>query len=672
MKKTPLSRRNILKAGMALGVQASIPLTLFHNKELIADSLIAEEYQDETLSDPAFQPKFEHHVPSAFHPSHKIGGDKSLKALKRVQNLKIVAGQYQHRTGLINKRGHRLTTPMWGYGSSKSSVSWPGKTIEAFSHTNVNVLWENKLTEQGKVLPHILPVDSSFHWSYGIDGYRDYTIKKNGIPLVPHVHGAHVDSDSDGNPEYFFTPNWKIKGPRWVHKTYTYDNSQRAGMLWYHDHGLGITRLNVYAGLVGFYIIRDDEDTGRYANPLGLPAEKYELAYAIQDKMFKVNGELFFPAYPEDPEYDDFIYEEGADLPESQFPKGGPTILPEFFGDHILVNGKIWPKTNVEPRNYRLRLLNGCDSRFLAIRFRVASSQTATTLEGASEHLPFWVIGGDQGLAKSATQVTQLLLNPADRPDIVINFANIPYGSRIIMENIAGDAPFKGKLVGDIEFKDDDVFENRQTDRIMAFDIIKRLSHTPDIFDPQKINHFQGNKNPVDKVRKLALFEGRDEFERLQPMLGVAEPTKDIKGNMVNGASTWHMPITENPALGSTEIWEIYNSTEDAHPIHVHLVHFEILNREKFTAKKIMKTMKQHNKSDGKGFYLEDIKLSPETLVPALDVEKAPKDMVTCYPGEVTRIKMTFDKPGRYVWHCHILSHEDHDMMRPFHVGKLS
>jgi len=623
------------------------------------------------LSNPVDQPKFSQATPNALDPSLLMSGHLNLKALKRAQTHDIVAAQYNHSTGLLSPNGLPLLTPMWGYGKTRASVSWPGKTIETFSNRKVAITWRNKLIKQGNVLPHLLPLDTSFHWAYGIHGYKQYTVEKDGVPLVPHVHGAHVNTSSDGNPEYFFSPNWKIKGPRWVQKRYKYDNSQQAGCLWYHDHSLGMTRLNVYAGLVGFYIIRDNDDTGRHNNPIGLPAQQYELAYAIQDKMFKETGELFFPANPGDPEYDGFINGENAVLPPSQFPNGGPTILPEFFGDHIVVNGKIWPKTDVEPRNYRMRLLNGCDSRFLAIRFRIASSNTSTDLIGASQPIPFTVIGGDQGLAQAATTVTSLLLNPADRADIVVNFANVPKGSRIIMENIAGDAPFDGTLTTDPEFDIANVFANRQTDRIMAFDISVPHSNIVDNFVPSKIAHYTGNQNSVDKVRKLALFEGRDEFNRLQPMLGVAEPTVDVEGNLVNGATTWHMPITENPALGSTEIWEIHNTTVDAHPVHVHLVNFEILNREKFTATKIMKTMTQHNGTTGKGFYIENIQLTPNTFTPALAVERAPKDMVTCYPGEITRIKMTFDKPGRYVWHCHILSHEDHDMMRPLHVGPM-
>ena len=680
MKKNKhISRRKFLKGTVLLSAQASVPFTIF-TSSVEAKNLVDPQFRvraasfnrtNTILSNPIRQPKFVQEAPNALANSYKMKPHRNLKSLKRAQRHTIIASQYNHMTGLISPVGIPLHTPMWGYGKKRCNVSWPGKTIETFTHKKVKIKWKNKLIKKRKVLPHLLPVDDSFHWAYGIHGYTQYTIAQNGVPLVPHVHGSHVKTSSDGNPEYFFSPNWRIKGPRWIKKRYKYDNSQQAGCLWYHDHALGLTRLNVYAGLVGFYIIRDDEDTGRHNNPLMLPAQQYELAYAIQDKMFKETGELFFPANPGDPAYDGFINEEGAVLPAEKFPNGGPTILPEFFGDHIVVNGKIWPKTDVEPRNYRMRILNGCDSRFLAIRFRIASSPTSTDLTDASTPIPFTVIGGDQGLAESAIEVTSLLLNPADRVDIVVNFANIPFGSRVIIENIVGDAPFDGTLVGDPNFDNSTLFPNRQTDRIMAFDVNKPHSLITDNFNSSSIQHYSGNSNPVDKVRKLALFEGRDEFNRLQPMLGVAEPTVDVSGNLVNGATTWHMPITENPALGSTEIWEIHNTTVDAHPVHVHLVNFEILNREKFTATKIMKTMIQHNGTEGKGFYIENIQLTPNSLVPALGVERVPKDMVTCYPGEITRIKMTFDRSGRYVWHCHILSHEDHDMMRPLHVGPM-
>ncbi|MGI9518075.1 MAG: multicopper oxidase domain-containing protein, partial [Pirellulaceae bacterium] len=382
----------------------------------------------------------------------------------------------------------------------------------------------------------------------------------------------------------------------------------------------------------------------------------------IQDRMFRKNGELFYPGFPSDPFWADFITGEG--LENEEVPK--PSALAEFFGDHMVVNGLIWPKAIVEPRNYRIRLLNGCDSRFLVVRFRAVPTG-ATDLEEASMPLPFHVIGSDQGLAASATLTDTLVHEPGGRYDLIFDFKGMQ-GLRIIMENIGGDAPFGGPFGEALD--EEDLFPDRQTDRIMAFDV-EEIANVPDGFDPSAIGPWAGNNRPVINTRKVALFEGNDEYGRLQPLLGTAEPTVDVDGNLVDGAIAWHSPTTENPQLApdSAEIWEIYNATGDAHPVHLHLVKFEILDRQLFAADMVEQPVVQHNGANGTGFRLENIDLGP--VLPPLPayVENAPKDMVTALPGQVTRIKTTFDKPGRYVWHCHILSHEDHEMMRVLQVG---
>jgi FtsP/CotA-like multicopper oxidase with cupredoxin domain len=487
-----------------------------------------------------------------------------------------------------------------------------------------------------------------------------------------------------------------------VEKKYLYDNSQPAGTVWYHDHALGITRLNVYAGMAGFYIIRDDFDTGMPGNPLDLPAYPYEAAFAIQDRMFKDNGELFYPAFPGDPFYEDFITGEGAVLPPDIFPGGGPTALAEFFGDHMVVNGKIWPKMDVEPRNYRLRLLNGCDSRFLVIQF-FEVPPGATDFSSAIQQLSFTVIGGDQGLASSPTSVDTLLLETGSRYDIVCDFKDVTPGNRVIMKNIGGDEPFGGDIPGPQVFG--------ETDRIMAFDVVLPLDTAVLDTSPSGINFGPVVPAPT-RLRKVALFEGMDEFGRLQPLLGTAEPATDYAGGPINwpnepeyinaglvgqmeGSIAWHSPTTENPALDSTEEWEIWNVTGDAHPVHLHLVNFEVLGRQEIawdsatneddrvldpddiTAPPpngdgtylVTQPVVQHNGLIGDGFRIVNLTYGPEIPQPAEYVENAPKDMVTALPGQITRIKATFDKPGRYVWHCHILSHEDHEMMRVMFVG---
>lgn len=657
-----MKRRDFLtlsiKSLMAAGMTSAIPVSLLRSGTSHAALLAAG------LSDPAVQPLFTNPAPNALS-----GG---FKYVPQNGKLRIVMAQAMQTTGLLGGDGLTpVQTPVWGYGTEGGGVSWPGRTVEINTADDpLEITWANKLNG----LTHLLPVDTSVHWAYSLAGYEGNSIAKNGVPVVPHVHGGRNDSVYDGNPEFFFSPGSAVRGPRWDEKKYVYggpDWNDVAGMNWYHDHSLGITRLNVYAGLAGFFAVRDAADTGKPDNPLGLPADPYELGYAVQDRMFYNTGELFYPAYPGDPFYDDFITGEGAYLPSDVFPGGGPTALAEFFGDHMLVNGVIWPKASVEPRQYRVRFLNGTDSRFMRLKFKVivgGASNTSATDPAAGYELPFYVIGSDQSLRAHAVRTNEIDFAPGERLDLVVDFKEVPVGSRIIVENLLGDAPFGGDLPDA-----DDLFPDRRTDRVMAFDVELPFDITrPDtsIMDMAELGGGVAVAD-ADRTRRLALFEGTDEYGRLQPLLGTAEEVTDTSGATVNGALAWHAPITENPGLGDTEIWEIYNATGDAHPIHVHLVHFEVINRQRFKADMIEQPLLEHNGAYGTGYRLERVKAIGRSRGPG-ESEQSRRDMVMALPGEVTRIKMTFDKPGRYVWHCHILSHEDHEMMRPFHVGPVT
>ncbi len=699
------TRRQFLKAGAVAGAGVLISSRSGWGAPALAAT------QGPGLSDPASQPKFVNAVPNALDPGFIFRPKKG--------KIKVGVAQTVQHTGLVGPDGVTpVSTTIWGYGD-KQTYTWPGRTFEVRSHEPLEVKWENRLVGAFDApLPYLITgkdntglgfddytgrsvVDTSLHWAYSLHGDEGHSIETDGVPIVAHLHGGHTDSDFDGNPEFFFSPGWEVRGPQWVEKKYVYDNSQPAGTLWYHDHALGITRLNVYTGLAGFYIVRDDFDTGLPGNPVDLPAHPYEAAFAIQDRMFKANGELFYPAFPGDPFYADFITGEGAVLPPDIFPGGGPTGLAEFFGDHMVVNGMIWPQMDVEPRNYRLRLLNGCDSRFLAVQFFEVPAG-ATDFTGAIQQLDFTVIGSDQGLASSPTTVDTLLVETGSRYDIIVDFKDVTAGNRVIMKNIGGDEPFGGDIPGPEVFG--------ETDRIMAFDVVLPLDTAVADVSPAS-----GNPVPVViptpiRLRKVALFEGMDEFGRLQPLLGTAEPATDYAGNPINwpnapdyinaglvgqmeGSIGWHSPTTENPALDSTEEWEVWNATGDAHPVHLHLVHFEVLGREEIIWDShtteddrlspndgfatpagdgtylVTQPVLQHNGLVGDGFRIVNKTYGPVLPQPVEYVENAPKDMVTALPGQITRIKATFDKPGRYVWHCHILSHEDHEMMRVLHVG---
>ena len=679
------SRREFIalsaKTTLALGVASALPGSVLRAVRAGAIPLIAG------LSDPALQPKFVELAPNALDPSFLFKDLNENGGPVQRPDFSIRARRTRQATGLIDPRnGRRLKTEVWGYGAN--TVSWPGQTFQVMSPSaggadETVVRWRNELGKS-----HLLPVDTNLHWAYSIHGassangvdYRQFSIERDGVPIITHLHGGNSDFQFDGNPEFFYTRNGKVTGPQWdsvpggFTDTFRYNNAVPAGNLWYHDHTLGLTRLNVYAGLAGFYFVRDEDDTGLADNPLGLPAFPYELAYAIQDRMFTDRGALFYPAFPGDPFYDDFITGEGAILPPELFPDGGPTALAEFFGDHMVVNGKIWPKTDVEPRNYRMRLLNGCDSRFLVVQFVAVNAGETDPSTGTP--LPFWVIGSDQGLGTPA-QTDTLVIEPGGRYDVVVDFSQVPSGSRVIMKNLGGDAPFGGAFGGDLDPAD--LFPERQTDRIMAFDVVVPLSAVPDNFNPGNLADYGGVPNGAT-TRRVALFEGTDEFGRLQPLLGTVADGDLSSGTNVATAHTWFQPTTETPAAGSTEIWEIYNFTADAHPIHVHLVNFEILDREDFeydiTGTQV--TL-QHNGTTGEAPEISNIRNLTAASVGTEYFEDAPKDMVTSLPGDpegapptgqLVRIKAEFNKSGRYVWHCHILSHEDHEMMRVLQVGE--
>jgi spore coat protein A len=452
--------------------------------------------------------------------------------------------------------GMGFQTTVWGYRFPDLPATYPGATIVAMRDAPIEIKWKNKLPG------HFLPVDASMHMAHpanihDVAGVRAWYAKGN-VPTVAHLHGGHTESASDGLPEAWFTQRNQT-GAFFVKKNYLYHNDQEAATLWYHDHALGITRLNVYAGLAGFYLLRDDNENALINNGV-LPGGDYEIEIVIQDRLFDQQGQLFWPSYPGETPYDDFIFGEGAVLPGDVFPNGGPSALAEFFGNIILVNGKAWPKLDVEPRKYRFRLLNGSDSRFYVLKF--------------DNNADMMIIGTDVGLLDSPVTVNELVFAPGERYDVVVDFTGMET-QNITMVNLGPDEPYGGGVPG-VDF---DPACPETTGQIMQFKVTKPMSAVPNAtvslgttlnsisrFDPLLADN-AGNP------RKLVLFEGKDEYGRLQPMLGTLE----------DGSQTWFEPISENPNLNSTEIWEVYNATGDAHPIHLHLVKFQILNREEFT-----------------------------------------------------------------------------------------
>jgi FtsP/CotA-like multicopper oxidase with cupredoxin domain len=590
---------------------------------------------------------------------------------------------------------HRRTT-VWGYGSltEPRTFNYPSYTIEARANRRVQVTWVNQLVDQnGRYLPHLLPVDQTLHWANppgGVAGrdMRGYDPEpyRGPVPMVTHLHGAHSTDDSDGYPEAWYLPvasdipggfaatgTWYnhfraksavLYGGNWDpgSATFRYANDQRATTLWYHDHTLGMTRVNVYAGPAGFYLLRggaDDLAPGVLPGPapaVGDPVGRryYEIPIAIQDRSFNANDSLFYP--------DNRAFFEGLQTGQLQIPFTpeygctGPSDVapiwnPEFFGNTIVVNGRTWPYLEVEQRRYRFRFLNGCDSRFLILKLSVNG-------------LPFWQIGAEGGFLPNPVRLDQLLIGPAERADVIVDFTNVPVGTEIVLLNLGPDEPFGGGVPDD----DFDVSDPATTGMVMQFRVVSARSvdvSTPPeaLVLPQLLA-----LPPAAVTRQLSLNEAESEtvfvdghpghgYKKYQPAnLKLAcstagavpfGPTMAMLGTVSPNGQTnplkWMDTITENPAQGATEVWEIHNFTEDAHPIHVHMVQFEVVERE-----------------DAAG-----------TVRPPEAWETGTKDTVVSYPGEITRVKATFDLAGQYVWHCHILEHEDNEMMRPYSVGSV-
>jgi spore coat protein A len=646
-----ITRRTFLKASAAAGAAVAVPWRM-------PASAAAAALPGGSL-DPTTIPKYV--APLVIPP-----------AMPRVTTLQggsvdyyvIAARQFRQQ---ILPVGMPATT-VWGYGSQpqRATFNYPAFTIEARADRPVRVTWINGLVDSaGNFLPHLLPVDPTLHWANppgGTDG-RDmratftetpgpYT---GPVPLVTHLHGGHNHEESDGYPEAWYLPaaanipagyatvgsfydefNAEFLaryGATWAPGTATfqYENDQLASTLWFHDHTLGMTRLNVYAGPAGFYLLRggtSDLPAGVLPGPapkLGDPTgtRYYEIPIVVQDRSFNADGSLFYP--PSRAFFDGFA---GPYIPGSDI---SPIFNPEFFANTMVVNGRTWPTLQVEPRRYRFRFLNGCNSRFLILKL-VTNPQARRPARPA---LPFWQIGTEGGFLPSPVQLDQLLMGLAERADVIVDFTGLRAGTQIYLINEGPDEPFGG---GEVEHE----FEGADpatTGQVMKF-VVGTLA-TPDTSVPPN----QLTLPPFTPLGAASNTRQVSLNEEDSAVLEGVGPRAALLGTMANGTAVhlgWDDDITENPALGATEVWEMFNFTEDAHPIHIHEVQFQVVNRQPIDSSKTR---------------------PPETW------ESGFKDVVIAYPGEITRVKALFDQAGRYVWHCHIVEHEDNEMMRPYRVG---
>jgi spore coat protein A, manganese oxidase len=447
----------------------------------------------------------------------------------------------------ISSKLHRDLPPtnMWSFGGSV-----PGPVFDTRSGQGLLIEWVNELPQK-----HFLPIDHTLH------GAEKGTPEVRG---VVHLHGGKTPPESDGYPE-----DWYVPGKS---RTYYYPNHQDPALLWYHDHTMGINRLNIYAGLLGLFVIRDSVE-----DALNLPSGKYEIPLVIMDRDLRPDGQLSYPVSPD---------------PERPW-------VPEVFGEAHLINGKLFPYLEVEPRKYRFRILNGANGRF----YRLSLSPAAEIHQ----------IGTDQGLLSAPVPVKNVQLAPGERADLIIDFATHS-GAQFLLQS--------------------DSFT------LMQF----RVAATP----ASEPGTLPATLRPVPRLAESSAIKTRrltlDEQQNM-----VAESM-----GMLLNKTPWHMPITEKPVLNTSEIWELVNLTDDVHPIHLHMVRFQILDRRRFDGFEYITT--------GNLRYV-----SPATAPDANELGW--KDTVRVNAKTVTRILVPFvGYPGRYVWHCHILEHEDNEMMRPYEV----
>ena len=665
----------------------------------------------------------------------RVGGSALTVSMQEFQQKILPASIYS-----TLQNPYSTGTYVWGYKVGGSPASFPGYTVEAVKGTPTTITYVNNLPlPTGSKLEADLTIDQTIHWADPLNQMGATTPYTGAIPTVPHLHGAEVSSTFDGGPDQWFTANGLHgKGYNTFSATsanaavFRYPNAQPATTLWFHDHTLGLTRVNVFAGLAAFYLLRDQYDTGQANNPLKLPVGNQEIELAIQDRQFDTNGQLLFP-----------------DGTPASNPTGlngtppNPAIhpywIPEFFGDVITVNGKTWPYLNVEPRRYRFRILNGSNARFYQMRLVDATSGVAGPA--------LWQIGTDGGLLDRPVKLDdpnnssslQLFLAPGERADIIIDFAAFANHTFTLTNSAA--APYPGG----------DAPDSATTARIMQFRVNQPLSSSDATYNPATGAPLRGGAGQPPALirlanattgalasgvtpavkRQLVLVEVEGDGGPIEVLLnntkwdGIRDgTTTQVSGSQLDKAGLGNY-LTELPRVGSTEEWEIINLTEDAHPIHIHLIQFQLINRQAFDTDSYRAT---YDALFPGGIYAGvtasgswgQVQYAAGTYIPGYgspltyttpnaagavggNPDVAPnlqgslilpdaneagwKDTLKAYPGQVTRLAIRwaptataingvtagqnlygFDPttgPG-YVWHCHIIDHEDNEMMRPY------
>lgn len=552
----------------------------------------------------------------------------------------------------------------------------PGPTFEVTKDRRIFVNYTNNLSGA-----HMFPVDPTIMAANPNNapiptapfapfppGYPQF---QSPIVTVAHLHGGVTPSDSDGFPLSWFSKGLTRTGPTFKGTTFEYFNGQLPTMLWYHDHALGMTRLNLAAGLEGMFIIRDPQHDA--VAPL-LPSGQFEMPLMLTDRAFNSDGSIQFNIDGDNPDLH-------------------PYWVPEYFGNVVMVNGKAWPNMNVQRRQYRFRIVDGSNARFYNL----------SLVKKDGTRLPFIQVGGDGSYLPAPVTLTSIFLAICERADILVDFSNLPAGTKVVMRNDA-NAPFPG---GDpVDPNNEGIvmqFTVQNTTAVHPKPLPATLITVPTLIETPNIGNpkiFTLNEQEADGGPVAVLIDGRHFDE----------------------------PVTELPRVGTTEAWYFQNLTEDAHPIHIHLVEFQLEDRQVIDRDRFKDYWERQNlNADGiqgelpldhaptrinvetvtdtgdgrpRDFLFDptdttsctnpdptsgcptqpippspseagwkDVFLSPPFMVTRIRIRLAPQEVKesNLFPGKNT---FPFDPtkgPG-YVWHCHILDHEDNDMMRPMAI----
>jgi spore coat protein A, manganese oxidase len=592
-------------------------------------------------------------IPPVYVPQNVTNNSGSLTR----QKYSVEVSQFEQQIlPTIDSNGKATgfgETTVWGFAAeAKNAITGepmgmvqcsPGGTFEAIQGVPVQVNWTNNLVDSnGNLLTHLFKVDPTLNWANpnnmqmpnpgtAKDFPNGYPQAQSPVPICIHLHGAEVQSTSDGNPEAWWTANglhgssYNTYVPTSANSAvFFYPNTQEPTTLWYHDHSMGITRLNVMSGLAGFYILRSQKDP--VANLL--PNGEFEVPLAIQDRNFQTNGEFFFST-------------------QGTNPLEHPYWNPTFLGNTIMVNGKVWPNMDVKQGQYRLRILDGSNSRFYTLHF--------------SNNMPFTQIGSDGGYLKTPVTLDSLTIAPGERVDILVDFSNIQKGEKIILQNLDPTLTLN---------------EQKTVGEIVQFSVVPNegfhSKSLPSDLNPTLKGDFPTLPLPV-KNRTLTLVEA-----------GVFPQTT----SMLLDGQPFDAPISEKPTLGTTEEWTIVNPTMNTHPIHLHLIQFQLVSRQTIAAFQYQNTWTALNGKPPLNHTTINVPDLESYFVgkpekPASN-EQCWKDTIQAPAGSITTIRIRFAPqdgstynfdptvgPG-YVWHCHILDHEDNEMMRPFEVTATS